>query len=311
MRFRYVHRLKITIFIWLYLSTVVADDLIKPIPYIDSIDQDKALLGKRLFFDTRLSRDNSISCASCHILSSGGDDNLRFSFGIDGQKGNINSPTVYNTYFNFRQFWNGRAKDLKEQAKGPIENPVEMGSSHKEAVKSVKRDYGYQKSFQKIYTDGITIDNIADAISEFEKALITVDAPFDLYLRGDKSAIDNRAKEGYRLFVSKGCIICHHGVNVGGNMYNKFGIFKGLNSSSLGRYSITKRDEDRYLFKVPSLRNIDQTAPYMHSGEIKTLDKAVRFMAQYQLGRDMKDEEIDAIVAFLKTLTGKVPDIAK
>jgi len=306
-----MYRLRVIILVSFYISSIGADDLIKPIPHIKSIDQNRVALGKRLFFDTRLSKNNSISCATCHILSSGGDDNLKFSFGINGQEGNMNAPTVYNATFNFRQFWDGRAKDLKEQAKGPIENPIEMGSNHKEAVKSIKRDHSYQKSFKKIYADGITIDNIADAISEFEKVLITVDAPFDLYLRGDKGAIDSEAKEGYRLFISKGCIICHHGINVGGNMYNKFGIFKDLNSSNLGHYNVTKRDEDRYLFKVPSLRNIDQTAPYMHSGEIKSLNKAVSFMAEYQLGRDMKDKEIEAIVKFLKTLTGKIPDIAK
>lgn len=293
------------------LTTASAVDLIAPIPTDMHLNQKKVKLGKRLFLDPILSKDGSISCATCHILSDGGDDNMKFSFGINGQEGNMNAPTVYNATFNFRQFWDGRAKNLKEQAKGPIENPIEMGHTLKGAVEVLKTNEQYKNQFSNIYNDGITIENIADAIAEYEKALTTPNSRFDLYLKGDKDAISSEEKRGYRLFISKGCIICHHGVNVGGNMYNKFGIFKDLNSTNLGRYNVTKREEDKYTFKVPSLRNIDLTAPYMHSGDIKTLKKAVLTMAQYQLGREMKESEIDAIVSFLKTLTGKMPEIAK
>ncbi|MEA3491844.1 MAG: cytochrome-c peroxidase [Campylobacterota bacterium] len=295
----------------LFFKIVYASVLIKPIPHSIEVDMPKALLGKKLFFDPLLSRDGTISCSTCHDLKNGGDDNLKFSFGINGQEGSINAPTVYNSIFNFRQFWDGRAKDLKEQAKGPIENPVEMGHSLEGATESIKRSGHYTKSFDKVYSDGITIENIIDAIAEFEKALTTPDAPFDKYLRGDKEAISPKAKKGYQIFVSKGCIICHHGVNVGGNLYNKFGIYEDAKSRNLGRYNVTKREEDKYLFKVPSLRNIELTSPYMHDGRIDDLRKAIVFMSQYQLGRDIEPHEIDDIVLFLKSLTGITPEIAK
>jgi len=275
------------------------------------VDSAKAALGKRLFFDTLLSKDNTISCATCHDLSSGGDDGLRYSFGIGGAKGTINAPTVYNAVFNFRQFWDGRAADLKSQVFGPIQNPVEMGETFDHLVEKLKRNSTYRRLFGAVYEEGITKENLADAIAEYEKTLITPNAPFDRYLKGDKDAISDEAKEGYRLFQRKGCIICHNGVNIGGNLYNKFGIYKDANSSTLGRYSVTHREEDKYVFKVPSLRNVALTAPYMHDGRFETLQDAVAFMTQYQLGRYMEPDEISAIVAFLKTLTGKSPATAK
>ena len=284
---------------------------IKPIPNEVKVDAKKVQLGKKLFFDTILSKDGTISCATCHDLQNGGDDGLKFSFGIDGQIGDINSPTVYNAVFNFRQFWDGRAKDLKEQVFGPIENPVEMGHSMDLTVKVLKKNSAYIKEFGTIYSDGITHQNVADAIAEFEKALITPDSPFDRYLKGDKDAISEKAKEGYRLFESKGCILCHHGVNVGGNFYNKFGIYEDADSKHLGRYSITKREEDKHVFKVPSLRNIALTAPYMHDGRVSTLKEAVELMTKYQLGRYMEPGDTEAIVAFLESLTGELPAIVR
>ncbi len=293
------------------LSAILFSAPIKPIPNEIKVDPKKVQLGKKLFFDPILSKDGTISCATCHDLQNGGDDGLKFSFGIRGQEGNINSPTVYNAVFNFRQFWDGRAKSLKDQVRGPMENPVEMGHSMAEAVKVLKKSDTYRKDFNTIYLSGITEDNIADAIAEFEKVLITPDAPFDKYLKGDKNAISQQAKEGYRLFESKGCILCHHGVNIGGNFYNKFGIFKDAKSTNLGRYNITKREEDKYVFKVPSLRNIALTAPYMHDGRIDTLKGAVELMTKHQLGRYMESGEIDAIVVFLKSLTGEIPIIVR
>jgi len=295
----------------LFLPAMLLSSPIKPIPSVMDLHEDKVLLGKKLFFDTRLSKDNTISCASCHDLQNGGDDGLKFSFGIGGQEGNINAPTVYNTVFNFRQFWDGRAKDLKAQALGPIENPIEMGHNFTDLIDALKEDQLYNTAFSKIYKEGISKENIVDAIAEFEKALITPDAPFDLFLKGDKNALSQRAKRGYRLFESKGCILCHNGVNVGGNFYNKFGIYKDANSTHPGRYNITKREEDKYVFKVPSLRNVALTAPYMHDGRAKTLTDAVEIMTEHQLGRYMSDEETQDIVAFLKSLTGKIPNIAK
>lgn len=284
---------------------------ITPIPSEIKVDEKKVQLGKKLFFDPILSKDGTISCATCHHLQEGGDDNLQFSFGIGGLQGSFNSPTVYNAVFNFRQFWDGHAKDLKEQVYGPVENIAEMGNTMDAVVETLKKDKVYPERFSKIYPDGITKDNVVDAIAEFEKALITPDSPFDKYLKGDDKALTSAEKEGYGLFKSKGCITCHHGVNVGGNHYNKFGVYDENNSTQLGRYNITKREEDKYVFKVPSLRNIELTAPYMHDGRAETLKDAVRLMSKQQLGRHIEEEEIDKIVEFLKTLTGKIPPIAE
>ena len=301
----------IKFFMMLFLTSLLFSTHIKPLPQSSDYDPEKALLGKKLFFDPILSKDGTIACATCHDLQHGGDDGSRVSTGEASRKGTINAPTVYNAVFNFRQFWNGRAKDLKEQVAGPITNHVEMANTVANAVASLKKKPEYVAAFKRCYPEGITEDTLADAIAEFEKALITPNAPFDRYLNGDKNAISEQAKQGYRLFESKGCILCHNGVNIGGNFYNKFGIFKESNSTSLGRYEVTGREEDKYVFKVPSLRNVALTAPYMHDGRAKTLNEAVEIMTEHQLGRYMEPEEIDAIVAFLKSLTGNIPSIAK
>lgn len=280
---------------------------IKPLPQSMEVNLPKAALGERLFSDPKLSKDDTVSCATCHDLKHGGDDGREFSVGIGGKRGSINAPTVYNAVFNFRQFWDGRAKDLKAQAYGPIENPVEMGYSIEGVVEKLKKIPAYSKAFFHIYAEGITGENIVDAIAEYEKTLITPNAPFDRYLRGEKDAIDRVAKEGYGLFKSKGCILCHNGINVGGNFYNKFGIFKDANSSSLGRYALTQREEDRFVFKVPSLRNVALTAPYMHDGRTPSLQGAIEVMSEHQLGRCITHEEVEKIVAFLRSLTGEIP----
>lgn len=279
---------------------------IKPIPLTIEYNHDKALLGKKLFFDTRLSKDNTISCASCHDLQKGGDDGLRFSSGVDGRIGDINAPTVLNSIFNFRQFWDGRAKDLKEQALGPIENPVEMGHDLKVLEKNLQKDEYYAKEFKKIYKSKITKDNIVDAIAEFEKTLITPNSAFDRFIKGDKKALNSFEIEGFGLFKTKGCISCHNGVNIGGNLYSKFGILADAKSKNPGRFNITQKEEDKYYFKVPSLRNISKTAPYFHDGRYYELKDAVATMALVQLGRPITDLEIEKIVAFLKTLNGEL-----
>jgi len=293
------------------LFSMVLSDPIKPIPQSMNVDQKKAALGQKLFFDPHLSKDGTVSCASCHDLENGGDDGRKFSLGVNGKEGNINAPTVYNAVFNFRQFWDGRAEDLKAQVFGPIENPVEMNMTMAQTVEKLKKNMMYLSGFAAIYADGITEENVADAIAEYEKTLITPNAPFDRYLKGEKSAIDAKAEEGYGLFKSKGCIVCHNGVNVGGNFYNKFGIFKDANSSALGRYNITKKEEDKFVFKVPSLRNVALTAPYMHDGRADTLEEAVEIMSEHQLGRYMTEDEIEKIVAFLKSLTGEISQHVK
>ncbi len=297
--------MRVVVFI-LFLFSISSAEPITPIPQTVETDKQKVALGKKLFFDTILSSDNTISCTSCHDLQNGGDDGLKFSFGIRGQEGDISAPTVYNAVYNFRQFWNGRAKDLAHQTWGPIENPVEMDNSFKKLIATLNQT-SYREEFENIYSDGITKNNIGDAIAEYEKTLITPNAPFDRYLRGDNSAITQKQKDGYELFKTKGCIACHHGINVGGNLYNKFGVMKSVESKSLGRYEVTKKESDKYYFKVPSLRNIEKTSPYLHDGRYEKLEDVVKFMARYQLGRTISEEELDEIVSFLHSLNGEVP----
>ena len=279
---------------------------ISPIPEKIKYDKQKATLGAKLFNDKRLSKDNTISCATCHNLNEGGDDNLAVSKGINGKKGSINAPTVLNAVFNFRQFWDGRVATLKEQAAGPIEDPHEMGSSMEDIVKKLEKTE-YKELFDKTYKTGITKNNLLDAIAEFEKTLITPNSAFDRYLKGQKSALKKNELEGFELFKSKGCISCHNGVNIGGNLYSKFGVMQDASSANLGRYNVTKKEKDKYYFKVPTLRNIDLTAPYFHDARTSSLKEAVKIMALYQLGRPISSDEVDKIVSFLKTLTAKVP----
>lgn len=288
----------------LIIITVFASN-ITTLPTRINYERDKALLGKKLFFDTRLSKDNTISCATCHDIKNGGDDGLVSSVGISGQIGTVNAPTVLNSVFNFRQFWDGRAKNLQEQAMGPIENPIEMGHNFKDLVKQLENTE-YKKIFFTIYKDGITKNNIADAIAEFEKTLITPNSRFDRFLKGDKDTITSFEKEGYEIFKLKGCTSCHHGKNIGGNSYNRFGVVVDVKIKNLGLYNVTKDERDKYYFKVPSLRNVELTAPYFHDGRADTLEKAVATMSKVQLGRPITKEEIEKIVAFLKTLTADV-----
>ncbi len=292
-------------FFLLFGSSVNARELISPIPQTVEYSVNKALLGKSLFNDTQLSKDNTVSCATCHHLKEGGDDGLKFSFGIMGQEGNINSPTVLNSTFNFVQFWDGRAKSLEDQALQPIENPVEMGYNFPDLIVRLKKTT-YNKEFSQIYEDGITKRNIANAIAEYEKTLITPNAPFDRYLNGDADAIDADTKEGYKLFKNKGCIACHQGQNIGGNMYSTFGVIKSSKSENIGRFNVTKREKDRFSFKVPTLRNIEHTAPYFHDGRTSSLYEAVEIMAMVQLGRDISKDEIDKIVLFLRSLSAPI-----
>ncbi|MCB9096677.1 MAG: cytochrome-c peroxidase [Aliarcobacter sp.] len=291
------------IFILFFNIILFSKEPITPIPLEIEFDKEKANLGKELFFDPILSKDNTISCHSCHILEQGGDDNLQFSFGVDGKVGNMNSPTVFNSTFNFVQFWDGRAKNLQEQAQGPITNEVEMAHTFEEIIK-ILNNTEYKEKFRKIYKDGVTKNNITDSLAQFQKTLITPNSPFDKYLRGDKNAISKEQKQGYELFKNQGCIACHHGVNVGGNLYAKFGLISELQSDSKGRYEVTKNELDKYYFKVPTLRNIELTSPYLHDGRIEELEDVVKFMAHYQLGKSLSEEEVKKIVLFLKSLTG-------
>jgi len=296
------------IFTVLYLN---ADNLIEPIPETVKYNKQKAELGKLLFFDSILSKDKKISCASCHNPSQGWADKREVSIGVYGKKGVIQSPTVLNSVFNFRQFWNGRAKDLKEQINGPVHNPVEMSMNEKIVEKRLNKNSFYKKLFKKVYhTDKITYDMVADAIAEFEKALITPDSKFDLYLKG-KTKLTPLEEKGYVLFKKYGCVTCHNGRNIGGNSFQKMGIIFPVKKCVGDRYEITHAKFDKCVYKVPTLRNIALTAPYFHGGNAKTLKEAVEKMAYHNLGIKMDKKDVKAIVAFLKTLTGKTPEIVK
>ncbi|WP_086276443.1 cytochrome-c peroxidase [Campylobacter vicugnae] len=288
-------------------TSINQDRMITPLPTSIPYDKEKAILGKQLYMDTSLSKDGKVSCNTCHDLKRYGVDNEIFSIGADGVLDEpFNSPTTFNSVFNFVQFWDGKAKNLADQAKNPFTNPKEMAlKDEAEVVKRVEANAKYKASFNKIYGE-ITMQNITDAIAEFEKTLITPNAPFDRYLNGDENAISSQAKRGWEAFKSNGCVACHQGQNIGGTMYQKIGIFEPYpNQENLGRYEITKIESDKMVFKVPSLRNVAKTAPYYHDGSIPTLDACVQFMAYYQLGRFLDQQTVDDIVAFLESLTGE------
>lgn len=275
-------------------------------------DAKKVALGKQLFFDTRLSHDNSISCAHCHQLDGlGGADGLKHSFGVDAREGMVNSPTVFNAALNFVQFWDGRAASLEEQMDGPLTAHNEMANSWPEVVKALRTDASYRKTFSNLYPLGITAHSIKDAIAEFERSLITVNSRFDRYLNGDEHAITPMEQHGYQLFKSYGCVACHQGRNVGGNLFQKFGVMHDYfadnpaeNSAGRGRFNVTQQDEDMHYFKVPSLRLAVLTAPYFHNGSKENLIETIRTMAKYQLGRSIPDKDLHDIIAFLYTLPG-------
>jgi cytochrome c peroxidase len=287
--------------------------VIEPLKKPDFLDPEKVALGDKLYHDKRLSKDETLACASCHGLSTGGVDGKARSIGIGGAEGGINAPTVLNSAFNIHQFWDGRAKDLQAQAAGPVANPKEMGAEWPIVVDRLREDAEYTKTFAKFYPQGITKETVTDAIAYFEQSLITCDSKVDKYLNGDTSALTDLEKRGFRLFQDFGCSSCHQGSNVGGNLFAKFGMmgdyFKDRGNptdADLGRYAVTKREEDRQVFKVPSLRNIEKTAPYLHDGTAANLPQAIETMAKYQLGRYVDIEEVMAIEAFLKCLNGEV-----
>jgi len=288
------------------------NDVLQPLPDTVRVIGAKVALGKQLYNDTRLSGDGRISCATCHDLAKGGTDRLQFSKGIKDQVGPINAPTVYNSGFNFIQFWDGRAKDLKEQAGGPVTNPLEMGAEWPKVLAVLKKDAAFVSSFRTVYPDGLTSDNVQDAIAEFEKTLITPNSRFDKYLKGDKTALLGAELKGYHLFRDRGCATCHVGKIMGGQSFEKMGLQReyfasrgNLTEADNGRFNATKLEKDRYMFKVPTLRNIDKTAPYFHDGQTSDLKEAVKIMAKAQTEDGLSDKEADEVAAFLKTLTGE------
>ena len=295
------------------------DEPVSVLPDTYPYDSDKAELGERLFNDARISLDGTITCATCHVLEAGGADHAdeRVSEGINGLRGGVNAPTVYNAVFHIRQFWNGRAADLREQAEGPATNPVEMGDQTWDQIcDRLSQDKTLVKEFEELYSgEGLNKMTVTGAIAEFEKSLITPDSRFDQYLKGDGSAVTAEELKGYEKFKENACATCHTGAVLGGRSFEYLDIFGDYfgdrtdeieyNSDDDGLKGFTGKDEDLHKFKVPALRNIALTAPYFHDGAYQTLEDAVRAMARYELGKDLSDRDVTSIVEFLNTLSGK------
>jgi len=285
---------------------------ITPIPLINEININKASLGEKLFFDTRLSSSNQISCASCHQLDAGGDDNIEAGLSAISNQHIINTPSIFNAQYNFRQNWDGSVKTLEKQIDMVINNQHEFDNNWADVVMTLSQDNNLTKDFYNIYQDGITKNNIINALVEFEKTLTTPNSRFDKYLRNEDAKLSEKEIKGYLIFKELGCISCHQGVNVGGNLYQKFGVFYNyiaergdIKKIDYGRMNVTNRQMDAFVFKVPSLRNIAVTAPYLHDGSAKTIEEAISIMGKTQLGRTLSSNEIKLIKAFLYTLTGE------
>lgn len=290
---------------------------VRPLPEHVDLDPAKVRLGHLLFLDRRLSADGTVSCATCHRLDHYGVDGLGHSIGVHGRTDATNAPTVFNSGLNFRQFWNGRAATLEEQVSDAVTDPNELGADWAGVVARLDKDPNLEALSTHAYGHGLDAATVQSAIATFERSLITPDAPFDRYLRGDTHAISASALQGWKLFQKVGCISCHQGIGIGGNMYAKLGIVHDYfadrtpTQADLGRYSVTGRPEDKYEFKVPSLRNVAMTAPYLHDGSAKTLDQAIDAVARVQLGLKLDPQQRGDIAAFLKSLTGQVPATAK
>ena len=288
-------------------------------PVIDGneLTPEKVELGKMLFFEPRLSSSHLISCNTCHNVGFGGDDYLPVSIGHGWQQGPRNAPTVFNAVFNAAQFWDGRAADLAEQAMGPVQAGVEMASTPERVVDTLNSMPEYVERFKASFPDQddpLTFKNMAVAIEAFEATLITPNSPFDLWLMGDDSAMNDEQKEGLALFMDKGCAACHAGVNFGGQNYFPFGLVQRPGADILpegdrGRFEVTQTATDDYVFRASPLRNIELTAPYFHSGSVWDLEEAVAVMGVAQLGAELNDEEVHKISEFLRTLTGEIPRV--
>jgi cytochrome c peroxidase len=325
--------LAVTVALTLSVASAVADDSalrekaksagLQALPYgagqvtDNALTREKITLGTMLFFDPRISASGVISCNTCHNLGTGGDDNLPTSVGHGWQKGPRNAPTVLNAVYNKAQFWDGRAEDLKAQAKGPVQAGVEMANKPAAVVETLKSMPEYVERFGRAFpgeADPVTFDNMARAIEAFEATLVTPGSPFDTWIEGNDNAMTAEEKLGLNLFVSKGCTACHTGVNVGGQNYYPFGLIKRPGADILppgdkGRFEVTKTASDEYVFRAAPLRNVAITAPYFHSGQVWDLEQAVSIMGTAQLGTQLKDDEAQLIAAFLGSLTGEQPRV--
>lgn len=286
------------------------DDPIMPLPEKLALDQRKVELGSKLFRDPILDREKQATCLTCHPFGRGGVDGAPKPQLPGKEAMTVNTPTIFNVGLNYRQHWNGKFETLEAQLDAPILNPRVMNMTYPEVVARLSASPEYAAAFRDIYPDGVTEKNFRDALAEYERSLITPRSPFDRFLAGDPEAIDDRVRKGYALFKSHGCISCHQGVNIGGNMMQRFGALKDyfagreISEADLGLFLVTRREEDKHVFRVASLRNVALTAPYFHDGSVKTLEEAVRIMSEYQLGRPLDDEQTKLIVAFLGSLTG-------
>jgi len=293
-------------------SDTVSEEPIAPIITASPVDAEKAALGERLFHDVGLSHGDAVSCAACHKLAQGGDDGLARSVSADGMPLQFNAPTVFNVSLDFRLNWRGNFRTLEEQNEAALLDRTLMNTSWQELLAKLNADTEYARRFAQLYGGSPERVSVLDALATYQRSLTTPNARFDRYLRGERDAITADEARGYELFKSYGCIACHQGVNVGGNLFQKFGIFadpfaaeQATSEADLGRFAITGRESDRHVFRVPSLRNVAVTAPYFHDGRTASLDEAVRIMAQNQLGRELADSDVQAIVKFLGTLTGE------
>ncbi len=304
--------MKFVVLLLFLLTTLLTASSIMPLPQqLNDINIAKAKLGKKLFQETILSADNSVSCHSCHNFKFGGADPRPVSLGVNKNRGNIQSPTVYNARYNFKQFWNGRADTLLDQADGPVHNPMEMGMDAVVIEKRLNANAAYRKAFMRVYgSSKVLYRQVIDAIVEFEMALVTPNSKFDRYLR-DEIQLSEREMKGYLSFKQRGCITCHNGINIGSNSFQKMGLFNpyDFNGTYPDRHAITHQEYDKNVFKVPTLRNIELTGPYFHDGSVNTLKEAVEKMTFHNLGFKMKEVELDNMVLFLKTLTGEQPAI--
>lgn len=285
---------------------------ILPVPATLNADMERAAIGELLFNDTRLSSDGQFSCASCHSLHQGGDDNLQFSLSSTTDQNTINTPTVFNAVFNFRQLWDGSLKNSEMQVEHSITSQHEFNNNWDHLLTTLSGDRQLLALFDDAYADGLNRANMVNAIVEYQKTLITPNSRFDRYLRNEDDALTDKELAGYRLFKESGCVSCHQGINVGGNLFQKFGVFydymaqRGdIQTADFGRMNVTNRQVDKHVFKVPGLRNVELTAPYLHDGSAETLEDAIYIMGQTQLGRDLSDQEIGLIKSFLLTLTGE------
>jgi cytochrome c peroxidase len=290
------------------------DEPVQPLPLFVALDAGRVQLGEKLFYDPGLSHDGRVSCATCHPLDRGGADGLSHSRGSDGRVTLLNTPTLLNVSLNFRFNWNGAYATLEDELDAPLAKS--MNTDWPGVLAAVSASPAYREAFIRAYPDGVTVANIRDALATFERSLVTPNARFDRFLRGDAAALTDDEKAGWAFFKEYGCASCHQGRNAGGNMFQRIGVMRDYfaertgttrSQADLGRYAATKSEADRHVFRVPPLRNVALTAPYFHDGSAETLEQAIGVMARYQLGRTLPPEHVTKIAAFLGTLTGEAP----